>query len=318
MKDYKKSQKQLIDELESLRKHILILEREKRKRSELFTEKSNLEISLRERVKELNCLYRIAELVVNNPSSLDKVCWGVVSLLPISWQYPEITSARIIFKGEAYVTSNFRPSKWKLDSDIVTEGVATGIIEVYYLKKMPTLDEGPFLREERHLIDAVSERIGRVAERINITKQLEIEKATLKSTNIALHDVLEKIQNEKKMIGASIQANVNNIIFPILYALEKELNQQQKKYLSLLKNNLEDIISPFADKVLEDLSRLTPVETMVCNMIKNGLTTKEIAQMRKVSPDTVNRHREHIRRKLGLTKKKINLVSYLNNISPAS
>lgn len=313
MKKNSKSEQQLIDELEVLRQHVLRLEKERIEKSELWTKQEELEMALRERIKELNCLYKISESIELHGDSLDKIFMDVASLLPVSWQYPEITCSRIIYGKKEYKTANFKQSKWKQESQIIVDGSPAGKVEVYYLKKMPVLDEGPFLEEERQLINAVSGRLGKVAERVNMSKQLEIERNTLKNTNIALHEVLEKIQNEKRMIGASIQANVDKIIFPIIYAFEKELNPQQKEYLTILKSNLENIITPFADKVQEDLSKLSPTEILICNMIKNGLSTKEIARMRKISPDTVNRHRESIRRKLGLVNKKINLVSYLNN-----
>jgi DNA-binding CsgD family transcriptional regulator len=83
-------------------------------------------------------------------------------------------------------------------------------------------------------------------------------------------------------------------------------------YLLLLKRNLEEIVSPFTNKLSKEFMILTPVEVQICNMIKNGLSTKEIAKLRGISPATVSRHREHIRKKLGITKKEVNLATYLS------
>lgn len=312
-KSENRSKQELIAELEILRRHVLVLEKESKKNTSLRVKQEELTISLRERIKELNCLYKISKSIELHGNLLDEIFSDVVSILPPSWQYPGTTCARIIYKKKEYKTPNFKQSKWKQTSSIIVEGSTVGKVEVYYLKKMPILDEGPFLEEERQLIHAVSERLGKLAERIYISNKLEIEKKSLKNTNIALHDVLENIQKEKKIIGSSIQANVDNIILPIIYAFEKELTPYQKEYMDLIKSNLENIITPFADKVQEDMSKLSPTETLICNMIKNGLSTKQIAKMKKISTDTVNRHRESIRRKLGLVHKKINLVSYLNN-----
>ena len=93
------------------------------------------------------------------------------------------------------------------------------------------------------------------------------------------------------------------------------MGSRQLKYLDLLKENIKEIISPFVESDQDTLFRLSPVELLICNMIKLGLSSKEIAIMRGVSPATVNRHRESIRRKLNLTNNKINLTSYLNNIA---
>ena len=117
------------------------------------------------------------------------------------------------------------------------------------------------------------------------------------------------------MIGISIQANFDKIIMPILYALQVEMDPGQLKYVDLLKKNIESIISPFVERDRDILYRLSPVELLICNMIKHGLSSKEIATMRGISPATVNRHRESIRRKLNLTNRGVNLVSYLNNMA---
>ena len=303
----------MTDELTTLKAHIYNLETQNKKLSEQCASKDNIEISLQERVKELNCLYGISKLVDIHKKSLDDFLLGVVNLLPESWQYPKITSAIIFFKGHEYASLNFVRSKWKQKADIKADGKNIGRVEVYYLEKKPVLDEGPFLHEERLLINAVAEKIGRIYERFNIDQQLKAEKSSLKNTNIALHEVLDKIQHEKKMIGMAIQANVDKTILPILDIFEKGVNPDQKKVLSILRKNWEDIITPITGKEHKKLTSLTPTEMTISNLIKNGLSTKEIAQLRGICPDTVSRHREHIRKKLGLANNKINLITYLNS-----
>ncbi len=96
-------------------------------------------------------------------------------------------------------------------------------------------------------------------------------------------------------------------------ALEADINERQKKYLSLLKKNFQDIVSPFVEGNHDILTRLSPVEVVICDMIKHGLSSKEIANLRGITPATVGRHRENIRHKLGLANRKVNLVSYLNS-----
>ena len=90
------------------------------------------------------------------------------------------------------------------------------------------------------------------------------------------------------------------------------MNERQLKYLNLLKINFEDIVSPFVEGSQDVLTKLSPVELLICDMIKRGLSSKEIASLRGITPATVGRHRENIRRKLGLANSKVNLVSYLN------
>ena len=126
---------------------------------------TSTEAALRERVKELTCLYSIAQLAVRTDLSHDEILSDLVSLLPSAWQYPEITGARITFDEHQYRTEKFQESRWKQVSDIVIEGISCGKVEVVYTERRPEIDEGPFLKEERSLIDAVAEETGMIITR---------------------------------------------------------------------------------------------------------------------------------------------------------
>jgi len=304
-----------IDEMHLLRKKVAELKHENRKLVELEQDRKRLEHFLKERNKELNCLYGIAKEIERSGSSLDILLQGIVELLPDSWQYPEITAGRIVFDSHEYTTPNFVRSQWRQISTINIDEKEVGAVEVYYMKEMPAIDEGPFLQEERSLIDMIAERIGRVAERIRTQKQLEVEQNVIKNMNITLREILAKVQEEKKEIGEMVQANVDKVIIPILHALDSEVSPGQKGYVALLKQNLAEITSPFTDKLSKRFMSLSPAEIQICNMIKMGMSSKEIAHIRHLSPATVHRHREHIRRKLGLTNQSVNLTTYLNTFN---
>jgi PAS domain S-box-containing protein len=119
---------------------------------------------LGERAKELNCLYGISKLVETPNISLNEIIQGVVDSIPPSWQYPEIACSRILMNGNEYRTRNFKETGWKQSGAISIHGEQAGALEVFYLEEMPEIYEGPFLKEERCLIDAVAETLGRVAE----------------------------------------------------------------------------------------------------------------------------------------------------------
>ena len=302
---------QLLAELNDLQRRFSKVKNENRTLTDAVLDRSRLERSLRERIKELACLYGVAKVIEESGGSIEKMLQGIADLLPGSWQYPEITRARIVFENKAYVSDAFTDSKWKQTAELKVGGEKNGTIEVYYLKKMAELDEGPFLREERLLINAVAERTGRAIERLRAEEQLQTERTALNNMNIALREVLARVEEEKKEISTAIQANTNKVILPILLALDNSASSEQKPYIALLRNNLEEITSPFTNKLSKTFMSLTPVEIQTCNMVKNGFSTKEIAGLRHISPATVNRHREHIRRKLGITNKDINLATYL-------
>ncbi|MCP4337776.1 MAG: PAS domain S-box protein [Desulfobulbaceae bacterium] len=119
---------------------------------------------LGERLKELNCLYAISKLVEEHTTTED-IIPGIVDLIPISWQYPEITCAQIILNGKTYKTDNFQETEWLLSQRIIVSEMKAGVIEVYYFEEKPEVYEGPFLREERALINAIAERLGHIIER---------------------------------------------------------------------------------------------------------------------------------------------------------
>ena len=266
---------------------------------------------LQERVKELSCLYGISELISTHGNDLDEIMRGIVQIIPPSWQFPEITAGRIVIEESEYKTENHRESAWVQKVPIRSDQREIGFVEVCYLVEKPTSDEGPFLNEERLLIDAISDQIGKAVARIQAEKQLQVERSSLKSLNIALKEVLNTVQEEKMAIAASVQANVDQVISPILYALDQASPAEIPSYTSLLRQHLNEIVSPFTRNLTYRFKDLTPTEIQVSNMIRSGLATKEIADLRNLSPHTVSRHRENIRRKLGLSRQGINLVSFL-------
>jgi DNA-binding CsgD family transcriptional regulator len=277
-------------------------------------------VALRERIKELNCLYGVSQLAERNMYSLDALLQELVNFLPYSWQYPDITCARILFKGTTYTSDGFKVTNWRQSSRLYMYHEAVGECDIFYLEECPPADEGPFLKEERALLDAVAEQIGTIATRISAdlelqetNRQLTLERQALQETNTAMRIVLARIEQEKEEIHQDIRTNVEKILMPILQALGSQLPPTQKKYTEMLQANLEEITSPFISHLSSSYHSLTPTEIAICNMIRNGLRTKEIAQIRGISTATINRHREHIRRKLKLTNSEANLATYLQS-----
>ena len=194
-----------------------------------------LEDALKERIKELGCLYGVSNILEKHNSDYNKILQGIVDLLPDAWQYPGITCAKIILNIEEFKTDNYKDMTWKQIAEIKIEHQRIGLIEVAYTKDMPVLDEGPFLKEERLLINALAERIGNAVKRIRAEEELVIEKISLENKNIALKEVLKKVHEEKKEIATRVQANVDKIIMPIFSMLEKNANYNDAPVLKLLK-----------------------------------------------------------------------------------
>jgi DNA-binding CsgD family transcriptional regulator len=284
------------------------------------SEPHKLVIALRERIKELNCLYGISQLAEKYSDSIDNLLKELVNFLPYSWQYPEYACSKITYNNKIYKSKEFKNTKWQQASPILLFNNKVGEVSIFYTQECPPADEGPFLKEERVLIEAIAERVGNILLRISMEKelqetnrQLKVERQTLKETNAALRTVMAQIEAEKKEISQNIQQNVEKILIPILHALSLEIPKAQMNYIELLKTNLEEITSPFVNQLSKKYHSLTPTEIKICNMIKNGLRTKEIAQVLSISSATVNRHREHIRKKLQIANHQVNLTTYLQS-----
>ncbi|MBU0641534.1 MAG: nucleotidyltransferase domain-containing protein [Planctomycetes bacterium] len=116
--------------------------------------------TLQERAKELNCLYRVEEIISASELTLDEVFRGVLDAVPPGWQYPNICVARITHDNQTYAFGDFRETPWVQKATVRVYGEPVGTLEVAYLEQMPQVDEGPFLKEERRLLETIAERIG--------------------------------------------------------------------------------------------------------------------------------------------------------------
>jgi DNA-binding CsgD family transcriptional regulator len=166
-------------------------------------------------------------------------------------------------------------------------------------------------------IKAANERLQRlIAERMNAEKalleseaKLQKQKSALEQKNIALGEVIAQIEVEKRRIKDDIETNINIVVSPILEKLKKE--KASAKYVYMLKYHLGKLTSSFGSKITKKSFNLTPREIEVCNMVKGGLTSKDISNFLNISYRTIEKHRKNIRHKLGISNKRINLTSFL-------
>jgi len=145
---------------------------------------------------------------------------------------------------------------------------------------------------------------------INARKLAEIE---LEKKNITLREILSHIEEEKRTYKHKIGRMVENSLLPSLKKLVRENGEINRSYYELIEENLQSLaLSAGSD--LKSLSRLSPRELEICNLIKSGASSKDIATNLNISLITVNKHRERIRKKLLISNKDINLSTFLKKI----
>ena len=140
-------------------------------------------------------------------------------------------------------------------------------------------------------------------------KMLEEQRIALEHKNIALREVLEQIEQEKKQIMDNVVANAENLLLPIIEKLR--VKGVSPGFVDLMEKNLRELASSFGKRIGDRKSRLTPREIEISDMIRSGLTSKEIADLLNISLHTIEKQRLHIRQKMGITGKKVNLTSFL-------
>ena len=187
---------------------------------------------LRERVRELKTIYGISDIVQKDHFSLEEILQSAVEIIPHGWQYPEVAQARIIHEGKEYKTENFKETEWKQVSSIIVHDKLKGSVEVCYLKEMPEEDEGPFLKEERDLINALAERLGRIIERISSEQEIE-------EYQMHLEDLVEKRTFDLEYTTKKLLREVKQ-----RKRAEEEIRQSESRLKSIL-SSMKDLVFGF-------------------------------------------------------------------------
>lgn len=142
-------------------------------------------------------------------------------------------------------------------------------------------------------------------------ERLQSEQEALRQANITLRELISGIEDEKDNIKQQIQSNIEKIVMPLLTDLRAKSTPETQPGVSLLEECFVDIASPYLNQLSARYKLLTINELRICSMIANRRNTNDISQLCGISPRTVEKHREQIRRKLGLTHSSTNLQSYL-------
>jgi len=260
-------------------------------------EKERFLHDLGERVKEINCLYGLSKLVEQADISLEEIFRGTADLNSSSWQYPDITCARVVFENKEFKTHNFRITKWKQSADVRVYGKTAGTIEVYYLEEKPEFDEVPFLKEERNLLDAIAKQLGSITEHKKAEEALKVSKEFSEDLIASMKDGFSVLDKDGvhidvnpalcRMTGFS-RAELIATGPPHLYWPEEEYENIKKAFQKTLRGEFEDFELVFKRKngerfpVIVSPSQVTDKEE---NVISYFATVKDISRHKEVDEE---------------------------------
>lgn len=162
------------------------------------------------------------------------------------------------------------------------------------------------ITDRRHMEDALKRK----------EEELRIESEQLGEANMALRALLRNREEDRKAMEKNIVNNIQKLILPYVQELRKlDLNKSQSSYLDIIDANLQQVVNPFLQNISSRFTAFTPREIQIANLIKEGKTSKEIADFINTAPRSVEFHRNNIRRKVGLKGKKTNLRSFLLSLA---
>lgn len=245
---------------------------------------------LHERVKELSCLYSIAQMAEGQERTIEEILQHISKLLPPAWQYPEICVGMIKLDGNVYTTSEIPANCRSQVAEIIVKGKRRGAVVVCYTAPKPELDEGPFLREERKLIDAIARQVALIVER------REVEEDRVKLEEQLRHaDRLATIGQLAAGVAHELNEPLGNILgFAQLIKKNTVFSQQLDQDIQKIVNaslHARDII-----KKLMIFARQMPPQVgkvKLNNVVQEGLYFFEdrcekagIELVRQISPHT--------------------------------
>ena len=230
-----------------------------------ISKRKQAEWALKERFKELNCLYSISALIETPGISLNEILEGTTMLLPSAMQFSEICEACIELEGQKFQTQHFRETPWKLTENIIVNGKQAGQVEVSYLEKRSVGNEEAFLVEERQVLNAIAERLGRVIERKRAEEQIRLNETRLMS-------LLEIMQHRSKTVQEFLD-----------YALDEAIKLTQSKigYIYLYhEDSRQFILNTWSKEVMHECTVANP---QTCyELEKTGIWGEAVRQRKPI------------------------------------
>ena len=231
-----------------------------------------------------------------------------------------VTEGDVLFKGGSHTL--WAKAKPLYDGNGNVVGAIESIRDVTDRKRM----EEALIKTHEQLELKVAERTAEleianeylkreIEDRKRTEEELEVKSKSLEKANTTLNVVLKRSEENKIEIEQKLLHNVNEMIIPYIEKLkEGRLDSRSSTFLKMLEMNLQDLVSPFMKTQTTNGFSFTAKELQIVNLIRGGKSTKEIAELLRMSKKAVDYHRDNIRKKLNLKKRNVNLQSHLSSL----
>lgn len=167
--------------------------------------------------------------------------------------------------------------------------------------------------EAQRIIGTITDITRMKALEAQLEQQVVERTAELTSSNIALTVLLKKREEDRNSLAELTLSNATKLVEPFLERLQESgLTEQQKTLVEIILTNVRELTTPLASQYSSKMSRLTPMELQIANLVKQGKRSKDIADVLHISPGTINVHRKNIRKKLDISHQKTNLQTLLS------
>ena len=233
----------------------------------------NVIFSLKERAKELNCLYQVEELFGEPGITLKEIYEGIIQAIPPGWQFSDVCHAKINVGDNEYKLVDFKETAWVQTATIQVSEEISGKISVYYTEERPVADEGPFLKEERKLINTIAERLGRriFHERLKLVFEERESQKKQEGDWWVIIDLLRR--TDPKLMARISRKMLNYLCWNGIEAAEILLESFSPNHKAEESELLKDVNRPFQRKAIEDF--LT-VNRKIFKIAESHLSENEI------------------------------------------
>ncbi len=250
---------------------------------------------LNERLKELNCLYEISDMMEQQRLAPKDALAGIVNILPPAFQFPDLATARISVNGDVFKSPNFREGPWCLSYPINVATGKAGMLEVFYSELVKFEGEDPFMKEERKLLKVIAERLGKFVEQFRSDEELNRYQSQLKQIMAGTKSEFEPAPKRKTIPKSDWQVIIDMLIktdpstlLRVSRKMMYHLSRKKNVTFDSLVGTLCPIGGPKADdewcginmpNPRSDIKELERFQAGVFEIAKQNLTSGEIMEL---------------------------------------